>query len=331
MKLYIVNKILNQLTPLSIKKEIQKVNNIEFLPKIQKWVTKYEKVGGSRNEFIWKLFLKVDQDLSYIQIDKKYHENLKEIRFLITMFTCLLDDVVDKTRNGKLLHELLKITSCKTSLNSNELNKKEKEYLKFTIKIWDNIQVLLKQSPMYKEYINLFKYDINQVLNGMNYDYVINEYSDIINKTEYWQYAPHTMEFVITTTVYIMYFPEFNINELGKIREIAWEAKKMLRIGNWVGTWEKELYSNDFTSGIFAYIIDEKILTYKELITVDKKIIIQKIKMSKTEDMLLNEWENSYKKIIKLGKGIKTINIKKFLISLEKFLFLEIINKNYKL
>ena len=72
----------------------------------------------------------------------------------------------------------------------------------------------------------------------------------------------------------------------------------MTRIGNWVSTWERELNERDFSSGIFAYSLLNKIITLEEIMRVKenncektKKLIVSKISSSNVENAFLEEWK----------------------------------------
>lgn len=325
----VVTGILKQLTPERIEKEIEEIQNVKPPPKLQKWIKEYEKFG-TRDEFIWRLFLKTKQEINYLFISKIYQTSLQEVKFLLTMFVVLLDDVVDREQNEKLFNELLKVPFLKNYIEFKKLNKKEKKFLNFTLKLWRQINLLIKKYPEYEKFEKIFKYDIKQIINAMEYSCLINKNYYLINKTEYWLYSPHTLQFVITTIFDLMCLSKFDMRKLKTIREITWEAQKMVRIGNCVSTWEREIKEGDFTGGIFAYAISLKILSPQELISADKPKIIKKIKESKIENELLKEWENCYRNILNLTEKVKIINIQKFLHGLEKIFMFEIISKKYK-
>ena len=138
------------------------------------------------------------------------------------------------------------------------------------------------------------------------------------------------MQFVFDNPVDWMTLSSFNSNEIGPTRMIIWQAQKMARIGNWISTWEKELKEKDFSSGVFAYAIDLGVLTIEDLDDLDNPLIIKKIKESKIENKLLEEWNIYYKEISVLDKRTKIINTKKLLKGLQSLLVLELTSRGYK-
>lgn len=325
----IISRILEELTPERIEKEIESVKQTKLPYKLQEWVLEYEKVGD-RNELVWKLFLRAKQEIDYISTKKVYKNSLQEVKFLIAMFVILLDDIADQKQNRKLLNELSKIPFTENNIKLSRLSQEEKKYLNFTIKVWHRINLLIQKYPKYKEFKEIFKYDIKQTINAIEYDYIINKNYYLINKTEYWLYSPHAMQLFTAIIVDLMCLSGFNMRGLGIIREITWQVQKMARIGNWVSTWEREIKEKDFTSGVFAYAIDLNILTAPELMNMNNLQVIKKIKKAKIENKLLKEWKDCYKRISVLKGKIKTIDIQKLLNGLQGLLILEIINKKYK-
>lgn len=325
----VVSGILKKITLEVRKNEVEKTRKTKLPKELQKYLNEYKKVGGKRDEFAWKILFNLRQKSNYLLIAKDYGNILKKVQFLITVFIVLVDDVADQNGNNVLLNELLKIPSLKDCVKYNKLKHKEKLYLHFSINIWDEITSLVKKFPRHKELKKIFEYDINQMLNAMKYDYIINKNNYLINKTEYWLYSPHSMQFVMTPSVDLMCSLNFNVKELGILREIFWKAQKMAKIGNWISTWRREVVSRDFSSGVFAYAVNQKNISV-EYFKKDNYNISEKIKKSKIESVLFKDWENYYWEIFNFKKKIKSLNVQVFLIFLENLLTAEIVSEKYK-
>lgn len=328
-KYSVVAGILRELTPERVEKEIEKIKNMELPPELQKWVREYEEVG-ERNKFIWKLFLYGIKNIDYIDIDNKYKKLMLKAQFLVAMLVVMLDDAADVRKDGKLLRELLKIIYDNDYTKCDKFSQEKRSYVNFFIKIWNNINKLIKSYPYYKNFKENFNFDIEQMANAIEFDYITSQNPYFINKLEYWTYSFNTMYFVFTDNLYLMCVKNFATGKISNFRNIFWRAKKMVRIGNWIGTWEKEIRKGDFSSGVFACAIDLKIIHPKDLENKNYEKIIKKIKKRNIENELLKEWEDCYKIIYTSGKNIKVININSLLRTLKKLLFLELINKNYK-
>ena len=291
----VVTGVLRQITPEKAKKEIKAIRDVKLPADIQKWIKEYEKVGD-RDDISWKLFFKLKEKVDNSFSIKISQKSLKEVKFLIAMFVVLLDDIADKKQNSKLLDELLKIPFYESYIELEKLTENERKYLKFTIKVWYRIEQLIKKYPEYRKFEKIFKYDIKQIINAMEYDNLINKNHYLINKIEYWLYSPHTMQFIAMISIDLMCLSKFNVNELNLLREFIWQALKMTRISNCINTWEGEVRKNDFTSGIFAYAIEKNIVEIENLKKDKKEEIIKKIRKLEIEKIFLQEWENCYKK-----------------------------------
>jgi len=324
----IIEKILKQLTPNRAKKEIESVKILKIPPEIQKWIKGYEKVG-IRGEFFWKFMYKASQIVSPFNIPNIYRGSITEIKFLIIIFTILLDDIADKKKNKKLLNELAKISFSRNYIKLDKLNRREKKYLKFSIKLWCYIEQEIKKYPRYKEFKDIFNFDFSQVINAIKYSSLINQTPFLINKTEYWNYSSHTLHGMTYSSLDLMCSPKFDIRELGIVREIFWQTQKIARIGNCLSTWKRELKEGDLTSGVLAYAVNSDFFDIQDLNKMDKIKIINRIDRLNIRYKLLKKWQEYYDEIRCLCRKTKSINTRNFLSQLEKLTLIYLIGEKY--
>ncbi len=331
----IIEKILKQLTPERVKKEVEAVQKLKLPPELQKWVKEYEKVG-ERKEFIWKWTYFMWQYLTLPTVTKKYRKSLCITKTSSIILNVLIDDVGDKLKNKNLLEEVWRICfeekrykrEKEVSFGFSKFSKKEKLYLNLIRKIWNSLNNSIKKYPRYREFKELFFYDYKQFFNSVRYGYLINKNLSFINLDEYQVYFPHNMQAMVGLDLDLMCSPNFKVEKVGCLRKVFILAQQMGRIGNAITTWKREIDEQDFTSDVFAFAIEKKVILLKDLSKEKKDKIITKIQSSSIRTCFLKEWENRYNKIkiIKISKKIK----KKLLSGLEKLIFMHLISEGLK-
>ena len=324
-----IKQILRQITPERKKKEIKTIRKIKLSSELQKWIKEYEKVG-ERDGFIWKWLYVVNKVFVCPSVSRKYHKSLVETKFLFNMFIVLIDDVSEKKDSKFFLGELLKVPFRREEIKFVKLNKKEIVYLKFTRKLWRQIERNVKKYPRYNKSKEVFNYDIVQLLNAVEFGRLVCKHYHLINEEEYWAYFPWSMQIVLDYDMDLMCVSRLTDNELRIYRNISLYAQKMGRIGNWISTWEREFRDNDFTSCVFPYALQNNILTLKDIKNNNSEHIIKKIKKFKAEKYLLKKWEGYYQEIDKFSLYSTNINIKKILETLEYLIFMHLISRGYK-
>lgn len=317
-----VENILKKITPEMRKKELERIKSIELPKEYQKWVDEYKKAGGKRDDFTWKLFKKIIDESDYLNVPKKNQRSFHYVHFLFAMFVVLVDDIVDDNRDNQFLWRVFGILFEKGSME--KIHKNEWRYLKFIISVWDEIDTNIKTYSRYKKFIDLFKYDVKQIFNSIEYDYITNNRLYLINKAECWLYSPHSMQFVFNDDMYLMCSTNKSDKDIGELREIFWIAKKMVRIGNWVYTWKREVMEKDFSSGVFAYA-KQKNVEIDRINKMKYNDIARRVRNSRAEKTLLNEWNDCYRQINKKNNFdlIKKYNLLKIL---RRLIVLEVIS-----
>jgi len=327
----IVNRILKQLTPENIQKEVRTIQAIELPPDVQRWVEEYEKVGD-RSDFIWKWTYSAVQKITLSSVTEEYKKSIWTTKTISTILNSLIDDLADKRKNKELLQKAVKICLYQdtTFLNDPVLEKTEKEYLQLIKRLWEVLNERLKKYPRYEQFKECFLYDYLQFLNSMHYSFLVNENPHSINLTECEMYTSHNIQGIISFTIDLMCSPAFNEEELGVLREIAWNAQRMGRIGNSVTTWEREVYENDFTSEVFAYLLSEKLMSVNDLINGKEKEIIDEIKKIDVQGYFFKRWSECYQRTSILGQKVNSVNIGKLLSGLSDLINMHFISKGLK-
>ncbi len=326
----VVSKILKQLTPERIKKEIEAVQKVKLPKELENWVREYKKVGGERDDFIIKWTYAGMQVYTLPSVPEKYRKSIYVVKTVSIIIDILIDDIIDRNKDKKMFKETINSCIFSNYTKNLKLKKEEVQYVSLIKKAWNFVNREIKKYPRYKEFKDIFAYDYRQFLNSIRYSYLIHKNPLLINETEYDIYFPANMQAVISITIDLMCSPRFNSKELGIMREISWYSQKMLRIGNWVSTWEREVKEDDFTSGVFAYAIESGFVNYDDLDSNNETEIIRKIKRSGAEKELLKRWEDCYFKVKKFDSKIKSVDVKEVASKLEKFLIMHLTSIGYK-
>ncbi len=317
-----------------IKENLMKeIIQFKLNKKLDSFVDGYKSIGGKRNDFFWKwlAYLSFSSNPGFMlsTVSYKYKKAVAETKFLTIMWISILDDIADKEGDISLLDKISKISQKKNGMVSGD-SVAEKKILIFTKKLWSEIIKSIKRFPKYKEFENIFFYDANQLVNSMYYSILINENPELININEFEVYGSHKMGFFIYSDFELMASLKFDKNELGRLREVIWRAQLMGRIGNWATTWQREIKEDDFTSGIWAYALTNKLILPRDLTSKNYNILSLLVEKNKLEDKLFKRWQECYNRILSLKKDFKSINVNDYLNGLEKIFRFHLMSKGLK-
>jgi hypothetical protein len=155
--------------------------------------------------------------------------------------------------------------------------------------------------PRYKEFKRIFYFDLRQVLNSMEYSFLVNT-CNISNYVEDKIYLPHGCMVILHCDMDLMCSRSFNMDELGNMRIIFHFAQKIAHIGNMLNTYPREILEKDLSSPIISLAIRKNIID-KNLDPTD----LQKIK--NLEGLFKKKVEVYLEKIKKYESKINSVNI----------------------
>ncbi len=308
------------------KNLIRKILHLKLPPDMLDLVKKYELAGGKRNIYLWK-WCWYTQNAGFILscVSPEYFEIISKIRLALTIFITALDDIADIYRDRKFIDELVKIPFYLEEINYGKMDKKQKIYTKFIAELWKKIDNLLQKLPRYDEFRDMLLCDLRQSYDSLYYSYLVNTYPSIINLEEVKARESSNMIWYVYSDAELMASPSFDIKELGLLREIISYSQQMVRLGNWLGTWKREIKERDFSSAVVAYGLNSNIITVEDLLTQDSDYLIKKLENSNAQECLLREWMLNYKKIEKLAPLVKSVDIIAYLKGLKNLLKLQLI------
>ena len=263
----------------------------------------YSTVGSRNANFLFNWLHQI-YDKTYLpSINKEYKEQLALIKTKLCIFDVLVDDLADnaKLRNKRLLYEAVQIPN-------NSTKKYRNKYLEVTRLIWEDCINSIKKLPRYDEFKDIFFFNLEQVMSSMKYSYLINT-SDFSNNVEDEKYLNHGVMVILHCDIDLMCSPDFEYEELRKLRPILHSVQDVAHLGNMMNTFPKEIKEADFSSPIISMAIRDGVVEKNTVINdPEYALACMQPLISKFEDRMKINLQN----IQTRANDIETIDISDF-------------------
>jgi hypothetical protein len=302
---------------------------VSFSPEIEAWIERYERIG-SRGQYLWRWCRHGLEVTSLSCVDTSLVAELCDTKLLAVMYGVMLDDVVDQEHDAEYLRRLIRESRNPGQRDIGDLPPRRRAYAELTCALWDRYLARLGAAPRYGEFAELLAYDNEQVLNTMWYSYLVNVDTRVVNLAEHDLYSPHNMQMMTFATADLMCSHSFDASELGAVRQAVWHAQCMGRIGNLVTTWERELADGDFSSGIFARLIDSGRLRVSDLSIGNHELIRTAIKTGRIEDYFLRQWNEHRRCIEAMVPQVTSVDLRNLLAGLDRLIEMELSSRGLK-
>ena len=222
-------------------------------------------------------------------------------------------------------------SSLKTgTLYLDTFSRDQQAYADVARRVWDTITARARTYPRYAEFQELLRFDYLQLLNTMRYSHLLNGDPRLLNLAEHDLYLPHNMHMMVSGTLDLMCSSGFDAAELGQTRQALWHAQCMGRIGNLITTWEREIAERDFTSGVFAFAVQEGLLSARDLVNPDVEALRRALSSHGCETFFLNRWEEHRARILALVEAVRTVNLGELVAGLEQLLEIHLGSRGLK-
>ena len=304
---------------------MKEVEDYDLPDDIESIADRYDEAVGIRDRFLWKWFHLLSPYFQLSTVEETYVKKVQDDKTLLTFYVTLLDDLIDEQNDRRTFQEAAKIPFNHFSVNFDRSGLDE-ECLEFAVSVWDELERSLRVAPRFREYSDLFYFDLQQTVNAIRYAYIVNNYPYSANRAEAYAYSSHNMVLLAFSDIDLMHSRGFNREEFASLRSTLLKAQKMARIGNWVSTWQRELAEGDFSSGVVAYAYEIGLITDQDLRrlwanpredTVDP--IRERLRRNDIEEAFLTQWQQYYEELERASE-LETVDVSLLLDGMETVL-----------
>ena len=310
------------------EREREQILREELTPFAGRWAAEYSLVG-KRPVYLWRWVQYCTKLITLPCVPDHARVHAADTKFLAAMMNVLVDDVADQQGNGPLLAELLRITRDE-SPDSGRLRAEDRPYLEFAGRVWREFWKRVSTYPCFAPFSELLRFDLAQLFNAMLYAFLVQRRPSLLNGVEDDLYAPRTMMIQSFATLDLTCTPAFRIDELGRLREAISHAESMARIGNTLGTWQREVRQGDFNNGLFAQAISRGAVNAGDLEESDPAVIERIVREGRYEQRLLSRWTSHRERLLAGCPEVTSVDLRQVAASLTRLLLTEMGSRGLK-
>ena len=302
----------------SLQRELQSIYRTEVNPCVDEWGDLYAQVGN-RSRYLWKWATRGAELTTLPCVPREWRQHVRDTKVLSIMICVLLDDAADAQKHQEFMEVLLDIVQRKTTPVPEGMSEAERHYASITQELCNAYERRIREYPYFEVYKDLLDYDLMQFVNTMRYSCLLNRHQYLLNLAEHEIYFPHNMHMMSFATLDLMCTPDFDVRELGRLREAVWHGQCMGRIGNLLSTWRRELAQGDFTSDVFARAVAEGDLSSDQLTVENHQQIEATIRNGGHEQFFFRRWQFHRERFLHMAALIKAVDLRKCMEGHEQF------------
>ena len=276
---------------------IDRVREHDLPERVAGVVDAYEEAVGDRDPFLWRWAHHLFPKFTLSSVPPEHAARVREGKLVGLMFVSVLDDVAEKHGDRATFEEAAKLPFDHLAVDRTRAGV-DRDVLDFAGRLWERFQPFLRGAARSGEFREIVHFDVKQVVNAIDYSFVANHDVEFLNGSELRTYEAHNMMLFAFADVDLVHSPAFDRSDLSTLRRVIERAQRMVRIGNWITTWERELYESDFTSGIVVYALENDVVSIDDLLalkgeTDDAAVeaVADRIRDHDVEDVFLRRWE----------------------------------------
>ena len=314
---------------------MQTVENVELPQNVREFATRYDRVIGDRDRFLWKWIHNLFEEFTLSSVAEGASSDVYERKTLLTIFVTVLDDLAERGGDRATFGIGRRIPFGIEEVSYADLGRSDVEVpvLELLTDLWDEIDRGLRQAPRYGAFVDVFEYDLRQTFDAMEYSGMLNDNPMIANRTEAERHDAYNMAMFPYAGIDLMHSPSFDRREYGALRSLICDLQQMARIGNWITTWERELGEGDLSSGVVVCALRRGVITPEEVSEADEAAVcdlIDRIKSHGIESEFVREWEIRNKTVRKRTSEVESIDADAFVDGIQAVMNHHLASEGYK-
>ncbi|ELY51719.1 hypothetical protein [Natronolimnohabitans innermongolicus] len=290
---------------------------------IQPFADAYDERIGDRDRTTWRWFDRVESEFRLSCLDEAHAQRARDAKVLATMFITVVDDVAERHGDRKTLEELLTVPFESRPAEPTR-DGVDGEYVRFQQELWDGLLALYDQSPRAPAFEDLLRFDVRQALQSVDYSSLIADRPGLAGERELWTYDAHNMMIFVFADIDLANSPAFDAGELAAIRTVVDRTQRMARIGNWIGTWERELAEGDYSSGVVVRALESGLVSETELRAIHQsptestvEPVVDRIRDSEIEAAFVDRWCQEYDAAVAYADDVDSVDVCDYVESFE--------------
>jgi flagellar biosynthesis regulator FlaF len=281
-------------------------------------VSDYQQFENARPPFMWKWVHRLAPANVLPVVDAADVEPLAVDRTITILFVTLLDDVLEKRRDRETFTELAAIPNQHRTADPSREGV-DGDYVQFTRRVWRTLVSRLQRAPQYDRYADLFRYDVKQAINAVEYsDFAIRNPA-LATMDDLRRYESHNMVMFAYADVDFMHATVDVDDAYATIRSAIWIGQQMARIGNWVSTWEREVAEGDLCSGPVVYALESGLVDHSTVEAAAegdadaRERLVARIREEEVESLFLDRWERHHDRLQAIDDDLAAIDLGDFI------------------
>lgn len=300
----------------------------ELSPDEERWFNAYRTLG-SRGRYLWQ-WSHVGAELTMLpSVNPELRSHVTETKVLSITLCVILDDIADRGGDPEWLSHLGRVVLGQEVAELSNGSEEQIRTQNVVREMAAEYQQRVKGYPRSAEFADLLAYDHRQYLNALEFSLLSNQDLTALNSTEQGVYLPHGMHMMSFGMLDMMCSSELTTGDVGPLRSVLWHLQAMGGLANQLSTWRRELTEGDFTSQIFSLALEHGDIDLEDLQRVDSGRIRSGIERGRHEAVLLQFWQDHYRRCQRKSRHIRTIDVGFLLRNHEEFLRLHLDSRGY--